>query len=145
MGGMRTYRASDAPRWPPAAAAIVARRLSRRLASTSIRRACVLVVASVALLVPLSARAAAGPVALVTAETENELVAVNLVSGQILKRVSLPSDPEYVGVDGATVVVVSGRAGAVSLLGWPSLHLLKVLRGFGAPHLVAFAPDRKWA
>src|SRR5580692_359609 len=69
---------------------------------------------------PLSARAASTPVALVTAEPENELIAVDLSSARILRRVRLPSDPEYVGVERATVVVVSGRAGAVSLLAWPS-------------------------
>jgi DNA-binding beta-propeller fold protein YncE len=94
---------------------------------------------------PLPARAGAGPVALVTAETENELVAVDPASGTILKRVVLPSDPEYVGVERAVVVAVSGRAGAVSLLAWPSLRLVDVLRGFGDPHLVAFAPDGRWA
>jgi hypothetical protein len=88
--------------------------------------------------------AAVHPVALVTAETENELVAVNPDTGQILKRVSLPADPEYVGVKGATVVVVSGRAGAVSLLAWPSLRLRTVLHGFGRPHLVAFSPRATW-
>jgi len=89
--------------------------------------------------------AAVHPVALVTAETENELLAVDPDTGQILKRVSLPADPEYVGIKGATVVVVSGRAGAVSLLGWPSLRLRTIVHGFGQPHLVAFSPWGNWA
>jgi DNA-binding beta-propeller fold protein YncE len=112
-----------------------------------LRGARVLALAVVFLLaVPLApGRAAVRPVALVTAETENELVAVDPDTGQILRRVSLPADPEYVGVKGATVVVVSGRAGAVSLLAWPSLRLRAVLHGFGQPHLVAFSPKGNWA
>ena len=108
----------------------------------------VCLVVAVVMAVPLGAAArsaSGGPVALVTAETENELIAIDPGSGRVLRRVSLPADPEYVGVSGGTVVAVSGRAGAVSLLGWPSLRPLKILRGFGQPHLVAFAPDGKWA
>ena len=95
--------------------------------------------------VPSSADVSPRPVALVTAETENQLIAVDPDSGRVLRRVSLPSDPEYVGVDRATVLVVSGRGGAVSFLAWPSLRLLKIVRGFGQPHLIAFSPDGRWA
>ena len=107
---------------------------------------CLVAVVVMALPLVAAARSASvGPVALVTAETENELIAIDARSGRVLKRVSLPADPEYVGVSGGTVVAVSGRAGAVSLLGWPSLRVVKILRGFGQPHLVAFAPDGRWA
>ena len=106
----------------------------------------VVVVALLALPSGAVARSArGGPVALVTAETENELIAVDPRSGRVLRRVSLPADPEYVGVSGDTVVAVSGRAGAVSLLRWPSLGPMRILRGFGQPHLVAFSPDGRWA
>jgi DNA-binding beta-propeller fold protein YncE len=87
-----------------------------------------------------SAPAGGSPVALVTAETLNELIAVELPSGRILKRLSLPADPENVEV-GAVAVVVSARAGAVTLVDFRRLRILKVLRGFGSPHIVAIAPS----
>jgi YVTN family beta-propeller protein len=86
------------------------------------------------------------PVALVTAETENALLAISLDDGQVLRRVALPADPENVVADvGVTAVVVSARGHAVTLLDWRSLKVIKVLRDFGAPHLAAVAPDGEWA
>ena len=93
-----------------------------------------------------AARAGGTPVALVTAETENSLLAISLDDGHVLRRVALPADPENVvaGV-GATAVVVSARGHAVTLLDWRTLKVLKVLSDFGAPHLAAVAPTGKWA
>jgi DNA-binding beta-propeller fold protein YncE len=93
-----------------------------------------------------AARAGGTPVALVTAETENSLLAISLPDGRVLRRVALPADPENVvaGV-GVTAVVVSARGHAVSLLDWRSLKRIKVLRDFGAPHLAVVAPDGEWA
>jgi DNA-binding beta-propeller fold protein YncE len=82
------------------------------------------------------------PVALVTAETENELIAV---SSRVLRRVSVPDDPQNVVADEQTVVVVSPGAGAVTLLDPRTLRVRKVLRGLGAPHLAALDPSGKWA
>jgi DNA-binding beta-propeller fold protein YncE len=93
-----------------------------------------------------AARAGGTPVALVTAETENSLLAISLDDGHVLRRVALPADPENVvaGV-GATAVVVSARGHAVTLLDWRTLKVLKVFSDFGAPHLAAVAPTGKWA
>ncbi len=93
------------------------------------------------------ARALGGsPVALVTAESENELLAVSLPGGAILRRVRLPADPENVAaLVAGPAVVVSAKAGAVSILAWRSLRAVRVLRGFRSPHLVAIAPDGEWA
>jgi DNA-binding beta-propeller fold protein YncE len=82
------------------------------------------------------------PVALVTAETENELIAV---SGRVLRRVKVPDDPQNVVADQQTVVVVSPAAGAVTLLDPRTLRVRKVLRGLGAPQLAALDPSGKWA
>jgi DNA-binding beta-propeller fold protein YncE len=92
-----------------------------------------------------AARAGGTPVALVTAETENSLLAISLDDGHLLRRVALPADPENIiaGV-GVTAVVVSARGHAVTLLDWRTLKVLKVLSGFGAPHLAAVAPNGKW-
>ena len=82
------------------------------------------------------------PVALVTAEKQNQLVAVELPSGKVLRRLTLPADPENVdarpGV--GTAVVVSARAGAVTLVSVSALRIVKVLRGLGSPHIVAIDP-----
>jgi YVTN family beta-propeller protein len=101
-------------------------------------------------LVALPAGAAARPeggtpVALVTAETENQLIAVSVSDGRVLRRVSLPSDPENVAANQKVVVAVSTRAGAVTLLSATSLRVTKTLYGFGAPHMAAIAPGGKWA
>lgn len=108
------------------------------------KRTLLLLIAA-ALLAPASqARVTGGtPVALVTAETLNQLIALDLPSGRVLKRLEMPADPENVEAYGSNAVVVSARAGAVTLLVPSSLRVRKVIRGFGAPHLAAFAADLK--
>jgi DNA-binding beta-propeller fold protein YncE len=93
----------------------------------------------------MAARTGGTPVALVTAETENALLAISLPDGQVLRRVALPVDPENVVANVGVTVVVSARGHAVSLLDWRSLKVIEVLRDFGAPHLAAVAPDGGWA
>jgi DNA-binding beta-propeller fold protein YncE len=97
-----------------------------------------------ALVVPSSgavARSSGGtPVALVTAETENQLIAVAFPDGKVVRRVSVPADPQNVVANQKVAVVVSPGSGAVTLLGARSLRVTKVLRGFGAPHLAVLAP-----
>jgi DNA-binding beta-propeller fold protein YncE len=83
--------------------------------------------------------------ALVTAETQNRLVVVDMATGQIKRSVALPADPEYVAVGGRVIVVVSASAGAVTLLDRSSLRVVKVLPGFGVPHIPAISPDGRYA
>ena len=93
-----------------------------------------------------AARGGGGPVALVTAETQNRLLAVALPSGRVLKRLPMPADPENVAVVGAKwAVVVSPRAGAVTVVSTPSLRVVRVLRGFASPHVVAATADLQGA
>jgi DNA-binding beta-propeller fold protein YncE len=93
-----------------------------------------------------SARGGGSPVALVTAETQNALLAVALPSGHVLKRLPMPADPENVAVVGARwAVVVSPRAGAVTIVSTPSLGVVRVLRGFVSPHIVAATADAQGA
>jgi YVTN family beta-propeller protein len=84
-----------------------------------------------------AAQTSGTPVALVTAEQQNMLVAVELRSGKVLRRVSLPADPQNVAVGEKTVVVVSARAGAVTVLDQSSLRVRKVFRGLRDPHIAA--------
>jgi streptogramin lyase len=89
-----------------------------------------------------AARGGGSPVALVTAETQNGLLAVALPSGQVLKRLPMPADPEDVAVVGAKwAVVASPRVGAVTVVSLPSLRIVRVLHGFASPHIVAATAD----
>lgn len=105
-----------------------------------------LVLAVVAMFGAVAARArvtGGTPVALVTAESENEVLAVSLPGGKVLRRVHV-SDPETIvaGPNGAAVVV--SPHGTVTLLDWRSLKVLAVLRGFRSPQVAAIAPDGEW-
>src|SRR5205814_5394980 len=97
--------------------------------------------------VPASASQAAPrggtPVALVTAETQNRLLAVSLPSGRVLRRIPMPAQPENVDTLGSTAVVVSTRGHSATIL--RGLHVVKVLRNFARPHIAALAPDGEWA
>ena len=103
--------------------------------------------AALALVTSASASRAGGdPVALVTAEHQNQLLAVQLSSGKVLRRVSLPADPQNViGGKGTATVVVSPGAGAVSLLDWRSLRRIRIFHGFSSPHIAALHPSGEWA
>jgi DNA-binding beta-propeller fold protein YncE len=85
------------------------------------------------------------PVALVTSETQNRLVAVELPSGRILKRLPMPVDPENVEANGTHAVVVSARGGAVTILGVRRLRVLRVLHGFALPHIPLVVPGHEIA
>jgi DNA-binding beta-propeller fold protein YncE len=101
-----------------------------------------LVLAAAALFGPGSqARLGGGKVyALVTAETANQLIAVE--SGRVIKRLAMPAEPENVeAFPNESAVVVSTRAGAVTLVDTRRLQVRRVLRGFDAPHIPAFSPD----
>lgn len=74
-------------------------------------------------------------VALVTAEQQNELVAIELSTGKVVRRVSLPPDPQNVASSWRTTVVVSARAGAVTLIDQQA-GVRKVFRGLHDPHIV---------
>jgi DNA-binding beta-propeller fold protein YncE len=85
------------------------------------------------------------PVALVTSETQNALLAVSLEDARVIRRVRLPADPQNIEVGNeGTAVLMSTKAGAVTLLDWRSLRVIKTFRGFRAPHIAAKAPDGEW-
>jgi DNA-binding beta-propeller fold protein YncE len=108
------------------------------------RKAALVGLALAALMLPASTAVAlpsgGTPVALVTAETENQLIAVSFPDGRVLRRVTVPEDPQNVVANAEVAIVVSPGSGAVSLLGSRSLEVTKILRGFGSPHLAALAP-----
>jgi hypothetical protein len=95
---------------------------------------------AVAVLVPSSQAARGGgtPVVLVTAETIDQLL---VADASVRKRLRMPADPENLEASARDAVVVSPRAGAVTLVGVPALRVRKILRGFGSPHIVLLTPQ----
>ncbi len=87
------------------------------------------------------------PQALVTAETKNRLLVVDLPGGRVARQVSLPPDPENIAVtgNGGIVIVVSPSAGKVTMLHRQTLRPLKTFSGFGRPQIAAIAPDGEYA
>jgi DNA-binding beta-propeller fold protein YncE len=85
------------------------------------------------------------PVALVTAETQNQLIAVDLPSGRVLRRLDMPADPQNVVTTATYALVVSARGGAVTLVETRRLRVLKILHGFASPHIALFVPGRHFA
>jgi YVTN family beta-propeller protein len=86
------------------------------------------------------------PVALVTAERQNELLAVSLPDGRVLRRIPVAADPETVAAQVAgPAVVVSPGSGTVTILAFHTLRRLAVLHGFRTPQIAAITPDGKWA
>jgi DNA-binding beta-propeller fold protein YncE len=100
------------------------------------------------LAVPASDAAGKGgqPVALVTAETQNQLLVVDLPSGQVIRHLRMPADPQNVETTRAprAAAVVSTRAGAVTLLALPRLRVQRTFRGFAEPHIATFSPDGRF-
>jgi DNA-binding beta-propeller fold protein YncE len=84
---------------------------------------------------------------LVTDETQNLVLGVDLASGRVVQRVKLPPDPEDIATSQTRglVIVVSSRAGVVTLLDGRSLRPLKILAGFDRPHIAAVSPDGQHA
>jgi DNA-binding beta-propeller fold protein YncE len=86
------------------------------------------------------------PEALVTAETENRLLIVDLRTGKVLARTALPAGPQYVVAEPGLAVATSPRAGEVTLLGGDErLRVEHVFGGFAAPDIVAISPDGEYA
>lgn len=87
----------------------------------------------------------AGPEALVTAETENRLLIVDLRTGAIKRRIALPAGPQYVAAKPGLAVVTTPNAGAATLLEGERLRITRVFHDFGAPHITGISPDGEHA
>src|SRR3954468_1246420 len=100
----------------------------------------------------LAAAAAAPPalrsgtprtVALVTADTEAAVVAVDVSRGAVLRRIETRPDPRSIERAGEHAVVAHTAVGELSIL--RGLEVRHVLRGFGEPRYTAAAPDGRHA
>ena len=84
------------------------------------------------------------PVALVTADTEAHVAAVELASGKIVKRIATLAGPRSIqSVFASRSVVAHTTEGAVTLL--DGLDKRRVLRGFEEPRYTAMGTDGKQA
>jgi hypothetical protein len=93
--------------------------------------------------VRVSARAR--PLALVTADRESRLVAVDLPGGRVREHVPTLPYPRSIERVGRTAVVAHSEIGAVSLLDAGSLSVRHVLHGFDEPRYTAGHPDGRHA
>ena len=112
------------------------------------RRLLVLAAAALLLVPAASARTSADrPVAIVAAETSNQVIAVSLGlhGGRVLKRVHVV-DPLMVAAPlHGPAVVLSPATRTVTLLAWHSLRLVKVFHGFRDPQVARVAPGDRFA
>ena len=95
---------------------------------------------------PAFAGASGGtPLALVTADLESSIVAVNVDSGRVHRRLRTPPDPrsiESIGVVGALVAhTASGRLTLVD----SDLRVHPIVGALAAPRYTAVSPDRRLA
>lgn len=88
-----------------------------------------------------------GATAFVTAEDDDAVVAVELASGRIIRRIPVADGPHNIAVswNGRFVVATSPPAGRVTLISGWSLRVLYVFDGFGSPHDVELSTSGRYA
>ena len=93
------------------------------------------------------ARAGGGtPVALVTADLESRVAAVELATGRLLRSIRTVGDPRSIeSCAGVLAVVAHTTSGAVSVLDGRTLEVRAVLRAFAEPRYTAASPDGRLA
>lgn len=85
------------------------------------------------------------PLALVTADLESSIVAIELPSGRVYRRLQTPSDPRSIeSIGGTAAIVAHTGTGRVSLID-PTLAVRSIRGPFGAPRYTAVSDDRRFA
>ena len=84
-------------------------------------------------------------VALVTADLESRLVAVDLETGRVHRYVPTLPRPRSIETVGSRAVVAHSEIGVVTIVRSSSLSVAHVLRGFGEPRYTAGHPDGRHA
>ncbi len=87
-----------------------------------------------------TARETPHPLALVTAESQNRLLAIDIRTGRVVRSLRMPADPQNVEAYAGEAAVVSTSSGAVTFIDPRTLRINRVVRGFRSPHIAAFAP-----
>jgi len=87
------------------------------------------------------------PVAIVAAETSNQVIAVSLGphGGHVLRRAHVVDPLMVAAPPHGPVVVLSPGTGSVILLAWHSLRPVKVFHGFQDPEVARVAPGDRYA
>ncbi|HVM16473.1 MAG TPA: hypothetical protein VM290_02725 [Gaiellaceae bacterium] len=86
------------------------------------------------------------PIALVTADLEEHVAAVDLSSGRVVRRIAVAPGPQSIeSLLGRTALVGHADEGVVTLIDGPSLRVTHVLRGFGEPRYAAASPGGRYA
>ena len=92
------------------------------------------------------ARDASGvEIALVTADLESRLVAVDLRTGRIRRYVPTSAKPRSIEAVGDHAVVAHSELGVISIVHAKTLAVARVLHGFGEPRYTAGHPDGRHA
>lgn len=87
------------------------------------------------------ADAAVGPLALVTADADSAVIAVDPFRGRVVRHVATHPDPRSIERVGAIAVVAHTVAGVVTLLHGPTLEIRHVVDAFDEPRYTAGALD----
>jgi hypothetical protein len=85
------------------------------------------------------------PLALVTADLESAVVAVDISAGVILRRLATPADPRSIESVGAIGALVAHTAGGQMTLIDSDLRVRPIAGQFSAPRYTAVSPDRRLA
>jgi DNA-binding beta-propeller fold protein YncE len=110
------------------------------------RRDFVLAAAALAIAPEALARQLGGrPVALVTADLEAAVVAVDLSTGNVIRRLVTAPGPRSIESVGATAVVAHTEHGQLTLIDATRLRVRKILGGFAEPRYTAAAGDGRHA
>ena len=92
------------------------------------------------------ALAGGDPIALVTADTQSRVVAVELSTGRIMRSIrTLPGPRSIESCLGRFAVVAHTNAGAVSVIHGPTLRVTHVLHDFHQPRYTAAHPNGRLA
>jgi hypothetical protein len=95
---------------------------------------------------PALARSTGGtPLALVTADLESSVVAVDVSSGRVVRRLRTPADPRSIESVGWIGALVAHTAGGRMTLIDSDLRVHAIAGSFGAPRYTAVSPDRRLA
>jgi DNA-binding beta-propeller fold protein YncE len=93
----------------------------------------------------LARLAAARPVALVTADLESRIVAVDLRTGRRLRAIPTLPDPRSIQTVGNLAVVAHTAGGALTIVDGGTLRVRRVIRGLDEPRYAAGSPDGRFA
>ena len=85
------------------------------------------------------------PTALVTADLESHVVAIDVLSGRTLREIPTLADPRSIETVGNLAVVGHTEQGAVSILDGATLRVRRVLDGFVEPRYTAALGDNRHA